>query len=70
MSPRGYLAPKGDGQTMIGATVERVGFDAANTLGGLNQIVDAGLEIAPGLVCGRARPITCPSLVHLASCPI
>jgi glycine oxidase len=49
MSPRGYLAPKGDGQTMIGATVERVGFDETNTLGGLNQIVAAGLEIAPGL---------------------
>ncbi|MGB3717115.1 MAG: glycine oxidase ThiO [Candidatus Promineifilaceae bacterium] len=49
MSPRGYLVPKGNGQTMIGATVERVGFDEANTLGGLNQIVDVGLEIAPGL---------------------
>jgi glycine oxidase len=50
MSPRGYLAPKGDGQTMIGATVERVGFDETNTLGGISQIVDAGLEIAPCLM--------------------
>lgn len=50
MSPRGYLVPKGDGQTMIGATVERVGFDDANTLGGIEEVAEAGLEIAPGLL--------------------
>jgi glycine oxidase len=49
MSPRGYLVPKGDRQTMIGATVERVGFAGANTLGGIREIAEAGLEIAPNL---------------------
>lgn len=49
MSPRGYLVPKGDGQSMIGATVEQVGFDEANTLGGIWELVEAGLEIAPRL---------------------
>jgi glycine oxidase len=49
MSPRGYLVPKGEAQTMIGATVEQVGFDEANTLAGLKQLAEAGLEIAPNL---------------------
>ncbi len=48
-SPRGYVVPKGDGQTMVGATVEYVGFDASNTLGGLAEISQAGLEISPAL---------------------
>ena len=49
MSPRGYLVPKGETQTMFGATVERVGFDDTNTLGGIDEVAKAGLEIAPGL---------------------
>jgi glycine oxidase len=48
-SARGYLVPKEGGQTLVGATVEDVGFDDANTLGGLAQISAAGLEIAPRL---------------------
>lgn len=48
-SPRGYLVPKGDGQIMVGATVERTGFEEVNTLGGMNEIIAAGLEMAPVL---------------------
>lgn len=47
MSERGYLVPKADGQTMIGATVEQVGYDESNTLAGLSELTEAGLEIAP-----------------------
>jgi glycine oxidase len=53
MSPRGYLVPKGKSQTMIGATVERVGFNESNTLGGLQELSYAGLEIAP--LIGRSE---------------
>ncbi len=49
MSPRGYLVPKGNSQTMLGATVERVGFNDSNTLGGIGEVIHAGLEVAPGL---------------------
>ena len=49
MSERGYLVPKGDGQTMIGATVEQKKFEESNTLAGLNELTAAGLEIAPAL---------------------
>ena len=49
MSPRGYIVPKGKDRTMIGATVEKVGFNETNTLGGLGAILAAGLEIAPDI---------------------
>jgi glycine oxidase len=49
MTPRGYLVPKGEDQTMIGATKERVGYDESNTMGGLDELIDSGLEISPGL---------------------
>ncbi len=50
-SPRGYLVPKGTaGQTLVGATVEHVGYDLDNTVGGLAEVAMAGIEIAPRLV--------------------
>jgi glycine oxidase len=49
MSPRGYLVPKGDHQTMVGATVEHVGFDDTSTMGGIAEVAQAGLEMAPRL---------------------
>lgn len=49
-SPRGYLVPKGTaGQTLVGATVEHVGYDLDNTVGGLGEISAAGIEISPRL---------------------
>ena len=48
-SPLGYLVPKGDGQTMVGATVERAGFAEQNTLGGLAEITAAAMAMAPEL---------------------
>ncbi len=47
MSAHSYLVPKGDSQTMIGATVEQVGFDDTNTLAGLQEVSAAGIEMAP-----------------------
>ena len=48
-SPRAYMVPKGDIQTMLGATVEDVGFDTANTLGGLSDIATKSLEMSAKL---------------------
>jgi glycine oxidase len=53
MSPRGYVVPKGDGQTLIGATVEQAGYAAVNTLAGLSEVSAAGLEISPALGTGE-----------------
>ncbi len=48
-SPRAYIVPKGDAQTMLGATVEDVGFNASNTPDGLGSISTRAFEISPAL---------------------
>jgi len=48
-SPRAYIVPKGENQTMLGATVEDVGFDATNTPDGLGSISTRAFEISPML---------------------
>ncbi|MFQ5943747.1 MAG: NAD(P)/FAD-dependent oxidoreductase, partial [Anaerolineales bacterium] len=48
-SPRAYVVPKGDTQTMLGATVEDVGFDVSNTPEGLGAISTNAFEISPTL---------------------
>lgn len=48
-SPRGYVVPKGDSQTMLGATVEDVGFDDTNTPEGLGAVSKHAFEISSKL---------------------
>ena len=48
-SPRGYIVPKGDTQTMLGATVEDVGFDVTNTPRGLGSVSKGAFELSPKL---------------------
>ena len=48
-SPRAYIVPKGENQTMLGATVEDVGFDSANTPDGLGFVSKGAFEISPSL---------------------
>jgi len=48
-SPRGYIVPKGASQTMVGATVEDVGFDITNTPRGLGSVSRAAFELSPML---------------------
>jgi glycine oxidase len=45
-----YLVPRPEGETLIGATVEDVGFRKEVTLEGLEELVQAGRHIAPGLM--------------------
>jgi glycine oxidase len=49
-----YMVPRPDGETLIGATVEDVGFRKEVTLEGLEELVQAGRRIAPGLM---AQPV-------------
>lgn len=49
----GYLVPRGDGRTLVGGTMERVGFDPATTDAGLRSVREAGAAICP--VIGTAR---------------
>ncbi len=50
--PRCYLIPRDDGRTLIGSTLEFVGFKKDVTAEGVRDLLDAALELAPGL--GRA----------------
>ena len=48
--PLGYLVPRLNGELLIGATVERVGFDATPTVGGVAGLCEALRVMAPGLM--------------------
>ena len=45
----GYVVPRHDGRTLVGATYERVGFDAAYTEAGVAGVRRMGAAIAPSL---------------------
>jgi glycine oxidase len=45
-----YLVPRPDGETLVGATVEDVGFRKEVTLEGLEELIQAGRQIAPGMM--------------------
>lgn len=47
--PSIYLAPKGDGRLVIGATVEEMGFDTQMTAGGLFELLRSAWETLPGI---------------------
>jgi glycine oxidase len=44
-----YLVPRNDGRIVAGATVEYAGFDKRTTAGGIERILSAAIELAPGL---------------------
>jgi glycine oxidase len=48
-----YLVPRNDGRILAGATVEYVGFDKRNTAGGIEKMLSAAIELAPGLANAR-----------------
>jgi glycine oxidase len=50
-----YLVPRNDGRILAGATVEYVGFDKRTTAGGLEKILSAAIELAPGLANARVE---------------
>ncbi len=48
-SERGYLVPRPDGRIIAGSTLEDAGFENRVTPAGMRKILDAALELAPGL---------------------
>ena len=44
-----YLVPRRDGRVLLGATVEKTGFDTRVTAGGLSDVMKNGLRMAPAL---------------------
>src|SRR5467141_4695574 len=48
-----YLVPRNDGRILAGATVEYAGFDRKTTAGGIEKILSAAIDLAPGLANAR-----------------
>jgi glycine oxidase len=46
----GYLAPRGDGRYVLGATSEERGFDTSMTGGGVYELLRDGSELVPGVL--------------------
>jgi len=44
-----YVVPRRDGRILIGATVEHTGFKKAVTVGAVNSLLNAALELVPAL---------------------
>jgi len=47
--PGAYLVPRGDGRLLVGATMERTGFDERVTAAGVHGLLAAALAAAPSL---------------------
>jgi glycine oxidase len=47
--PRCYLIPRDDGRTLIGSTLEFVGYRKAVTAQGMRDLLDAALQLVPAL---------------------
>jgi glycine oxidase len=47
--PGAYLVPRDDGRLLVGATVERAGFDERVTAQGMHELLHAALSAAPSL---------------------
>lgn len=50
-----YVVPRNDGRILAGATVEYAGFDKRVTAGGIEKILSAAMELAPGLKDARVE---------------
>ena len=46
---RCYVVPWSDGSVLVGATVEDAGFDETATASGVRRLLDAAVELVPGL---------------------
>ena len=49
MSQDCYVVPRSDGRILVGATVERAGFDPRTTAHGIASLLNAALRAVPGL---------------------
>jgi glycine oxidase len=47
--PAGYVAPRGDGRYVLGATMEERGFDTTVTAGAVFELLRDAIELLPGL---------------------
>jgi glycine oxidase len=46
--PTGYVVPRPDGRTLVGATMERAGYESITTAAGIARLERTAAEIVPG----------------------
>ena len=49
LTDRCYLIPRKDGRVLIGSTMERVGFDQSTTAQARRELLQAAIDLVPGL---------------------
>ncbi len=57
--PAAYLSPRADGRLLLGATVERVGFERAVTVGAVSELTAAAVAMVPSLGSARLARTWC-----------
>ena len=73
--PTGYVVPRANGRTLVGATTERAGFESVTTAEGIADSTRTAVEILPSLagvapsdawaVFGQCPPIFSPYLAPI-----
>jgi glycine oxidase len=53
--PRCYLVPRDDGRTLVGSTLEFVGYRREVTAGAVRDLLDAAIELVPSLAHAQMR---------------
>ncbi len=59
---RGYIAPKQDGYTLAGSTVEKVGFNTAASEETRRDLAGRAIQLVPSLAKAALRPLTIAGL--------
>jgi len=77
MGPRAYLVPRDDGRTLVGSTMEFVGYRREVTARAVRDLLDAAIEMVPaltdatlGATWSNFRPYTPDELPILGKTPV
>jgi len=55
VGPRAYLVPRDDGRVLVGSTMEFVGYRREVTAGAVRDLLDAAIELVPGLATAGVK---------------
>src|SRR5690606_18224648 len=59
IAPDAYLSPRADGRVLVGATVERVGFETAVTAGAAAKLLSGAIAAVPAPAAAHLRDHWC-----------
>ncbi|HBB41016.1 MAG TPA: glycine oxidase ThiO, partial [Proteobacteria bacterium] len=50
-----YVVPRADGRILVGATLERMGFDKSPTLWAMRSLANGAVRLLPALDCAEVE---------------